>query len=339
MLIFYTYFLSLIADCLSHTFLITPPPRYNNLCIPSVDNSNCCRTRPPFATTTYQRGQIINTEWGRNNHVGGFIRFSLVPLSQSDIPNIFNNNSNVIQYNCYAPQCVGTNNNFFNADPPGTPFNGNKCSMRLKIPDWLPDGDYTLQWRWHSGGDNYNMKHLGLRDFVSCHDLKIAGGSFNLKPSCPVFIGGDASNPNLNACEFFRWNDINTCTQEFNCFSWYAKAPPKAIMDCPSNILPGGMTNALNNIFQRGASLPLYVGNSQQPYRNPGNIFVNLNLLSTSLIVSPTLPTIPIPSTSQSIIPIITNQPLPTRIIRHIHQHHYFYHHYHHCTNNTKPRN
>jgi hypothetical protein len=276
--------LSHIQTVLSHTWLLTPQARHNGLCIPAVDlNTNCCANKPSNPTTIYTRGQIVRTEWGRNNHVGGFIRYSIVPLINSDIPNIFNNDSNVFQYNCYAPQCVGNNNNFYAPDPPGTGFNQNKCFMNIKIPDWLPDGSYTMQWRWHGGGDNYNQRNLGLRDFISCHDFRIAGGPLLQRPQCPLFIGGDASNPNLNACEFFKDNDINTCIIERDCFSWYAKAPPKTIMNCPTNILPGGMNNALKGTFLPGTSLPLYVGPSTQTHTNPGNQIVNLNNINQQL--------------------------------------------------------
>lgn len=280
----YLFPLIFIPTVFAHTYLLTPQPRYQGLCIPAVDlNTNCCAPKPTRPSITYTRGQIIKTEWGRNNHVGGFIRYSIVPLQLSDNTNIFNNDSNVFQYNCYAPQCVGNNNNFYAPDPPGTDYNQNKCWMNIKIPDWLPDGSYTIQWRWHSGGDNYNQRNLGLRDFISCHDFIIRGGPLNPKPQCPLFIGGDASNPNLNACEFFKDNSINTCTQERDCFSWYAKAPPKTIMNCPTNILPGGMNNALRGTFLPGSNLPLYIGNTKQTNSNPGNQQINLNTINQQL--------------------------------------------------------
>jgi hypothetical protein len=288
------YTLTLITSTLAHTYLLNPKSRYEGLCIPAVDlNTNCCANKPNIVTTTYRRGQIVRTEWGRNNHIGGFIRYSIVPLSLSDNYNIFNNDSNVFQYNCYAPQCIGINNNFYTQDPYGAGYNDNKCSMNIKIPEWLPDGQYTIQWRWHSGGDSHNQRHLGLRDFISCHDFRISGGTLKQKPQCPLFIGGDASNPNLNACEFFKDNSIDTCIKEKDCFSWYAKAPPKTIMQCPTNILPGGMTNALKGVFLPGQKLPLYVGPTTQTNKNPGNIYINLNTIRQQLrnispIISPT---------------------------------------------------
>ena len=293
--------LLLIPTIYAHTYLLTPTSRYQGLCIPAVDlNTNCCAQKPTTVSTTYRRGQIVNTQWGRNNHIGGFIRYSIVPLRLSDNLNIFNNDSNVFQYNCYAPQCIGINNNFYTQDPYGAGYNDNKCSMNVKIPDWLPDGSYTIQWRWHSGGDSYNQRNLGLRDFISCHDFRIQGGPLVSKPQCPLFIGGDASNPNLNACEFFKDNSLDTCILEKDCFSWYAKAPPKTIMQCPTNILPGGINNALKGIFLPGQKLPLYVGPTTQTNRNPGNQFINLNNINRQYrnLTSPTSMRPPRPTTS-----------------------------------------
>lgn len=299
--------LSILDIVTAHTYLLQPQSRYQGLCIPAVDlNTNCCAQKPNQVSNTYRRGQIVKTEWGRNNHIGGFIRYSIVPLRQSDNLNIFNNDSNVFQYNCYAPQCIGDNNNFYAPDPPGTGYNQNKCSMNIKIPNWLPDGSYTIQWRWHSGGDNYNQRNLGLWDFIACHDFKIAGGPLFQKPQCPLFIGGDASNPNLNACEFFKDNTINTCTIEKGCFSWYAKAPPKTIMNCPTNILPGGMKNALNGIFLPGRSLPLYIGQTTQTHTNPGNQLINLNTINNQL-KKPT-PVRPPPTPLPSQIPSLPSE-------------------------------
>jgi hypothetical protein len=209
MLIIYTFITLLSTSVMSHTWLLNPTSRYQSTCLPAYDNSNCCAQRPSSISTSYSRGQIVSTSWGRNNHVGGFIRYSIVPIDQSDTYGVFDDVSTVFQYNCYAPQCVGNGGGFFSGDPPGTPFNGIRCSMNIKIPDWLPDGTYTLQWRWHSGGDSFNIRNLGLVDYVACHDFNIRGGSQNTKPTCPLFIGGDASNPNTQSCEFFKSNDKN----------------------------------------------------------------------------------------------------------------------------------
>lgn len=257
----------LINSANSHTYLLTPQSRLQDLCMPAKSgNSNCCASKPNSVSTTYQRGQIIKTNWGRNNHLASFIRYSIVKLSESDTPDIFNKEENVFQYNCYMTDCYGTNNNPWVGDPSGTPFNGIKCNVNIQIPKWLDDGDYTIQWRWFSGGDSFGIHNLGLIDFVSCHDFKIQGGPKSNKPNCPLFIGGDVANPNLNTCEYFKDNVINTCVDDHNCYSWYYRAPPQKIIDCPDNIIT--LKDSINGNFI-GKKLPLFIGSTTNPNPNP----------------------------------------------------------------------
>lgn len=268
-----------------HTWMLTPTPRLANLCMPVKNgNSNCCLPKPNSVNTVYTRGQIVSSSLGRNNHIGGFIQFSIVKLVDSDIPNIFNNDQNIFQYNCYASDCNGANNDFYAGDPNGTPFNGIKCNTKFQIPTWLDDGDYTIQWRWFAGGDSFGIRNLGLIDFVTCHDFKIQGGAKTSKPSCPLFIGGDANTPNLNTCEYFKDTKINTCTDEHNCFSWFAKSPPKKIIDCPSNIIT--LQDANNNNF-KGRNLQLYTGKTNHKISNPDPnqqaLIPNVNTISVAV--------------------------------------------------------
>lgn len=263
-ILFCTLFIKL---CVSHTWMLNPTPRLPDLCMPSKSgNSNCCLPKPNSVRTTYQRGQIVKTNWGRNNHRASFIRYSIVKLTDSDIQDIFNRDENIFQYNCYMTDCFGANNNPWAGDPGGTPFNGIKCNVNIQIPGWLDDGDYTIQWRWFSGGDSFGINNLGLIDFVTCHDFKIQGGPRSIKPSCPLFIGGDVANPNLNTCEYFKDNVINACVDDKNCFSWYHRAPPQKIIDCPNNIIT--LKDSFNNNF-KGSKLPLFIGPTTNPKRNP----------------------------------------------------------------------
>lgn len=269
-----------------HSYMSTPAPRVADLCIPVYSDSNCCAPKPVVVTSTYTRGQVIDTVWARNNHIGGFVKFSIVPMSQSDVPGVFDLTASAFQYNCFGTDCVGSNGDFFGGDPDGTAEYGLPCSMKVQIPQWLPDGEYTLQWRWFSGGDSYDIRNLGLIDFVSCHDFRVLGGDFRPKPDCPLFVGGDASDPTKNACEFFKSNDVNACLDERNCISWFAKAPPQPIMSCPSNILKGGVLNGLaGNFSARDSPTTLFVGPTDHPEQNPGTESVDLDAIRAQLDV------------------------------------------------------
>lgn len=269
-----------------HTWMLEPQPRLADLCIPvKTGNSNCCAPKPNSVSTTYQRGQIIQTNWGRNNHLYGFNQYSIVKLSNSDIPDIFNKDENIYQYTCYGTDCTGANNNPFAGDPTGTAFNGLKCNVKFQIPSNLDDGDYTLQWRWFASGDSFNIRNLGLVDFVTCHDFKISGGPKLQKPSCPLFIANDIATPNLNACEYFKDPVINACIDDHTCKSWFAKGVPQKIADCPSNIITYKDSQVGNF---KGKPLPLYVGPTTHNLQNPEpNLQARLPVIKTN--VSPTV--------------------------------------------------
>jgi hypothetical protein len=252
-----------LVNC--HTYMLSPKPRYADLCIPVFDSSTCCAGIPNnFATLpTYSRGQAVYTEWGRNNHVGGFIRYSITEIGNSNNQDSFE----TFQYNCYASNCVGYSSSIYTGDPGGSGYNTVKCTANVYIPDWLPDGTYTMQWRWHSGGDSYNIRELGLVDFVTCHDFNIKGGELKPKPICPLFVGGDESTPDLNTCEFFKSNDINACTDIHNCYSWFAKAPPKEILECPTNVV-----NKMRQETRKEPGERLFIGQTLTPNKKPDNI-------------------------------------------------------------------
>lgn len=283
-----------INNVSGHTWLLKPQPRLDELVMPVKGGSTCGRPRPSTATTTYRRGDIITLSWGRNNHNSGYIRLYVVPLSQSDDYASYNRN-NLVQTNCYMPDCTGANNSPFNGDPGGTPFNGLLCNIKFQIPTWLSDGDYTLRWLWSSGGDSFGLINLGLIDFASCHDFKISGGATGSKPSCPLFIGGDVADRSRNACEFFKNNIVNTCTDDRDCFSWYHKAPPDEIINCPTNVIT--LAQSQNNDF-RGSRLPLYVGPTSNTRTNPSpNLSARVPVLST-----PNNPSSPSPSITQQTV-------------------------------------
>ena len=77
------------------------------------------------AMKTYERGTEIPTAWWRNNHVGGFIRYSIVrdhfmpsqsplirsikvPIDQSDSQDAFDSAENMLSYECNQVGCDAT---------------------------------------------------------------------------------------------------------------------------------------------------------------------------------------------------------------------------------------
>ena len=277
-MIFYIFLLFLfISNVNSHSRLFIPNPITNELCMPVYSNTQCCRSQKyntDNIKNIWKRGDIIDVEYPRNNHIGGFIRWSIVEYG-NDI--LLDKRENLFQYNCAMTTCNGLNNNPFLADPNWEIDNGNMCKSTIKIPEYLNDGYYTIQFRIHSHGDSYNIRNLGLMDFVSCIDLEIRGGNFNQKPQCPLFIYGDVVNTDKISCEFFKDVKINTCIHDKTCYGWFARAPPKDIIECSSNILNGGLLNALQKKYTTNSSKELNFEETSHPLKNP-NLSLNVNL-------------------------------------------------------------
>lgn len=66
-----------------------------------------CPGNPTSILETYQRNQEVNVAWARNNHQGGFVRFSIVPQQLSDNFKAFEKKKSIIQYSCWETTCKG----------------------------------------------------------------------------------------------------------------------------------------------------------------------------------------------------------------------------------------
>ncbi|ORZ36047.1 hypothetical protein BCR44DRAFT_23586 [Catenaria anguillulae PL171] len=193
---------------------------------------------------TYRRGQTIPVVWPRNNHPAGFVRLSIVPFNSAQSIQDFDNG--VVQFSCHEAGCRAGNP----ADPLGednTPIDGNRCSTQLKLPSYLPDGQYTLQWTWFGGASFFGDRQRGLTDWFGCHDFTLAGGdpvNPNSKPKCPDFIPGDAHNPaSAGRCKFFGTGETLACRPD-GCRGAYRDGIPAALERCrAANGNGGGGSN------------------------------------------------------------------------------------------------
>jgi len=156
--------------------------------------------------TTISRGASINVQWPRNNHAGGFIRFSWTQTSGSDVHANFDNG--VQEIHCHEiGGCKPDNANDPNGGDSG-PADGsvNPCQTTISVPLYLTDGTWTLQWAWFGGA-------FALGDYYSCVDYVISGGAVGSKQA-PIFYGGDYSYPGQNKCKFFNTNRLHQCVNE-----------------------------------------------------------------------------------------------------------------------------
>lgn len=125
----------------------------------------------------FKRNETVTVVWPRNNHRGGFVRFSLVPrilrMSKTAHDKLAFRYScfEADQFDCEEDHC-GTGKSLYRTD--------------LQIPTSFEDGEYVLSWAWF-GGLAGNKSFFG--DYYSCAHVKLSGGpiSHNYQP---LFIPG-----------------------------------------------------------------------------------------------------------------------------------------------------
>jgi len=172
--------------------MFVPTPRQNRDSAYVDINQNGCdneNTNIP-GESSFQRGQRIPVKWWWNNHSGGFIKMALI---QSVTANVGPQgkaallaNENIIQGQCYTRNC--DRNGF---DPGQT----RECTgADLEIPNWVADGEYTLQWSHFGGYDSEGVATRQLPIYHTCANIRINGGvPLQNRPADWIapFFGGD----------------------------------------------------------------------------------------------------------------------------------------------------
>ena len=202
----------------AHSFLSVPAGRSTFGQTNSGPSSGNCGPKKSADAkfTPFTRGTPIVTEWPRNNHAGGFMRYSIAPFENSDTDGIFDDPQHVFHYECAEKGCKSGGEDPNGGDPSSTPHS-NICKGDMTIPGWVPDGKYTIQAQWYGTGNSFGDKFRGQFNFVSCVDVTIAGGTAHqaneytaaLKSTTPqtqcksgaTFTPGDVTG--TTGCKFF----------------------------------------------------------------------------------------------------------------------------------------
>jgi len=203
----------LISGAFGHSYLTSPISRSDQTqsesgcrgpaCLGPCDIPLASASRAPI---TIQRGANILAQWPRNNHAGGFIRFSWAPTSQSDTASAFD--SGVSTIHCHEIGGCGPSDPSNPNGGDNGPADGSSgaCQVEIIVPLSLSDGKYTLQWAWFGGA-------FALGDYYSCVDYTISGGPTG-PVATPLYYGGDFSNPGENVCKFFNTDRLHQCVDE-----------------------------------------------------------------------------------------------------------------------------
>lgn len=209
----------------AHSFLIVPKGDFKTYNKPECrlggpphsPDDNCpgpCISKDAWqydknaTSTTYARGQNVTMIWTRNNHVGGFVRFALVPEYQR--MNRTAHSIMAFRYACYESDKHLCRLNTTLERRCGT--DDYLYRTTVTIPTALPDGKYVLGFTWFGG---LSMKTSYFSDYWSCSDVHIKGGPFT-QTYKPQFIPGknvpgvSANNPSCPSAV----NAMGLCTRE-----------------------------------------------------------------------------------------------------------------------------
>ncbi|GAB9463487.1 hypothetical protein Gpo141_00000944 [Globisporangium polare] len=196
----------------AHSWLVKPVSRETGSRT-DIDGSVGCPSNTPGRSTSFKAGESIDVGYWRNNHLGGFIRWSFAPRGQESKATF---DKNAFYYTCResGPTCLpkGTNTKYAgdNSDA-----NSISCGDKITLPDWLPAGDYVLQWTWFGVGSSSGNIGWAEPQFRSCADIKLTtSGAKSAAPSCPAFVGGDRvtklTGQGNDKCFYFYTTDIVT---------------------------------------------------------------------------------------------------------------------------------
>ncbi|TYZ64867.1 hypothetical protein PybrP1_010588 [[Pythium] brassicae (nom. inval.)] len=200
----------------AHSWLVKPVSRENSASGADTTNTRGCPSMNPGKSTSFKAGETIDVRYWRNNHLGGFIRWSIVPKGQENSKEKLD--SSAFHYSCResGPECLPKGNqanNMYAGDGVGDTSNVIACGDKITLPDWLPAGDYVLQWTWFGVGSSFGNIGWAEPQFRSCADIKLTTkGSKSSAPNCPTFTGGDRvtkmKNQGNDKCFYFYTTDI-----------------------------------------------------------------------------------------------------------------------------------
>lgn len=179
----------------SHGWLIQPPA-YNRVfktrtckgrqctdACPSKHSSGMANSQERPAAT-WQRGETVLVKWTKNNHHGGLIRLSLVPVDKMwdrawhQKMTLLHSCWEIGEYDCPQNEDCGT-------DKSGEAF-----SRTVVIPAVFLDGDYVFGFVWY-GGLYFKRDRGHFPDYYSCSHVRISGGKLGGSYQ-PFFEAGDS---------------------------------------------------------------------------------------------------------------------------------------------------
>jgi hypothetical protein len=182
---------ALFGAALGHTLISSPEPREKRVhgySGGSTGGENECGTSSAIKNY-WKRGQKVDIEWARNNHQGGFVQFSVLPLSSSN-PNRdieeFDDPKNIVYVTCYdKPSCKAQGGgDEFGLGGDGMGEWQNVCKDSFTVPDYLEDGDYVMKSTVFGNGDSNGVRNMAHPTYSNCHNFRVSGGNTLASKAC-----------------------------------------------------------------------------------------------------------------------------------------------------------
>lgn len=180
--------MNLVALSAGHSFLMEPRP-YG----PGCEGCDECplvvrwrskdNTSEWWHTTTWARNQSVQVRWQKNNHNGGFVRLSLVPLEYMYDASALSRFA--FYYTCWERgeyPCEGTR-------LCGSDMGQRAFHKVVTVPSVVPDGEYVLAFLWF-GGLHWRRLRGRFADYTSCARVTIRGGAPLATSQRPIFEPG-----------------------------------------------------------------------------------------------------------------------------------------------------
>eukprot|EP00835_Amoeboradix_gromovi_P003198 NODE_202_length_14999_cov_0.270067.p6 type:complete len:331 gc:universal NODE_202_length_14999_cov_0.270067:2419-3411(+) len=142
--------------------------------------------------TTLKRGEKLPVKWARNNHSGGFMRYSIASFENSDVysdykvgnvyAGIFDDPKRIFHYECAEKVCKSGKPDNPTGPDPNPAFMSNVCEGDLTLPNWVPNGKFTIQGIWYGTGHSKQDIFRGQTFFTSCFEIYVVDGGEPLDP-------------------------------------------------------------------------------------------------------------------------------------------------------------
>lgn len=156
--------------------------------------------RPENPSATWERGSLQTIHYSKNNHQGGFVRLTMVPVDEmqrKDVHDIM-----AFYFGCWSSdQGYSCNDKEYHRDC-GFDLDNLAWKMDVVVPTVYPDGVYVLGWTWYGGGEGFGS----FGDYYDCAFVRIRGGPLEaqntavFKPGPLYSDGCQASVDRLGIC-------------------------------------------------------------------------------------------------------------------------------------------